>query len=195
MIISDFVGKFNNTQQVLTSFATAQLSDINTSTLKKDTFHLFVVTAFFNGAMTQLGKQSTLPKQLQNKYLHDLICSHFKLPRHNAEGLVSSISRMMRKYYFLENIHNEGHAAAEKWLNSDTIVCGELATLLHNYKDYTMLDMNSAGLKEGVASNQPPLNSPLGAVENKQRIAHKPAVLLILISFIMSLAYYWYYFL
>jgi len=193
MIVSDLIGKFNNTQAVLTSFATAQLTDINTITLKNNTFNLFVVTAFFNGAMTQLGKQSTLPAQLQNKYLHDIICDNFKLPRHNAEGLVSSIARMMRKYYFLENIYNEGHAAAEKWLNSDTLTCNELATLLHSYQGFTMLDMKSAGLKEDYSPNQPPSDSPLNAIRSKKRPFYKHVALLVLTSVILSAAYYWYY--
>ncbi|NOZ54559.1 MAG: hypothetical protein GXP08_15740 [Gammaproteobacteria bacterium] len=193
MITRNFAGNINNTQKILTSFATAQLTNIDTVTVKDNTFNLFVITTFFNGAMTQLGKQSTLPKQLQYKYLHGIICDNFNLPQHNAEGLVSSISRMMNKYYFLENIYNEGYTAAEKWLNSDTIDCTELGNLLHNYKGFTMLDMNSAGLKEGFNPAQQAMSSPpLKGTKNKKHSFHYSIALVILISVTLSSVYYYF---
>jgi len=147
MAIPHIQSSFNDTQKILMAFARSQLSFIDITSIRKNSFQLFSITAFLYGAINQLGKQSTLPEQLVCNYLHNILCESFGLPRHNAEGLVSSINRMMDKYYLLENIYHEGEAAAEKWLTSDTTECSELKTLLDNYQEFTMLDMNAAGMK------------------------------------------------
>ena len=147
MAIPKVQNSFDDTQKILTSFAKAQLSYIDTGSIKKNSFQFFSITAFLYGAVQQLGKQSTLPVQLVNQYLCSVLCDAFKLPQHNGEGLVSSINRMMEKYYLLENIYHDGEAAAESWLTNDEADCMELKALLDNYQEFTMLDMNAAGMK------------------------------------------------
>ena len=155
MGIPHIQNSFDDTQKILMSFARAQLSYIEAKAIKKNSFQLFSITAFLYGAVNQLGKQSTLPDQLIRNYLHNVLCEAFDLPRHNAEGLVSSINRMMDKYYLLENIYHEGEAAAERWLTNDNADCSELKTLLENYQEFTMLDMNAAGMKSNTPSFVP----------------------------------------
>lgn len=140
----------DDNQKILMSFARNQLSHIAPNAIKKNSFQLFLITAFLYGAMRQLGKQSTLPQHLITHYLHKILIETFSLPAHNAEGLVSSISRMMQKYYLLENIYFEGESAAEQWLVNDESECAELKILLDRYENFTMLDMNAAGMKSDV---------------------------------------------
>jgi len=150
MAIPKVQNSFDDTQKILTSFAKAQLSYIDTGSIKKNSFQFFSITAFLYGAVQQLGKQSTLPVQLVNQYLCSVLCDTFKLPQHNGEGLVSSINRMMEKYYLLENIYHDGEAAAERWLTNDEADCMELKALLDNYQEFTMMDMNAAGMKSDI---------------------------------------------
>jgi hypothetical protein len=147
MAIPKVKNNFDDTQKILTSFARAQLSHIDTASIKKNSFQFFAIAAFLYGAVQQLGKQSTLPQQLMNKYLCNVMCDAFQLPQHSGEGLVSSTNRMMEKYYLLENIYHDGEAAAERWLTNDDADCSELKALLDNYQEFTMLDMNAAGMK------------------------------------------------
>ncbi|WP_455208232.1 hypothetical protein [Kaarinaea lacus] len=147
MAIPKIKNSFDDTQKILMSFTKAQLSYIDNRSVKKNSFQFFAITAFIYGAVQQLGKQSTLPLQLVNQYLCNVLCDVFSLPQHNGEGLVSSISRMMEKYYLLENIFHEGESAAERWLTHDDADCMDLKTLLDTYQEFTMLDMNAAGMK------------------------------------------------
>ena len=93
MAIPKIQNSFDDTQKILTSFARAQLSYIDTGSIKKNSFQFFSITAFLYGAVQQLGKQSTLPVQLVNQYLCNVLCDAFKLPQPNGEGLFSSINR------------------------------------------------------------------------------------------------------
>jgi len=137
----------NETQNLLASFANSQLSNIDATSIKKNSFQLFSITAFLYGALTQLGKQSTLSDQVISNIMHNVLSAAFKIPQHNSEGLVNSIQRMMDKYYLLENIYREGESAAERWLTSDSAECLDLKSLLDQYQEFTLLDMNSAGMK------------------------------------------------
>ncbi len=150
MAIPKVQNRFDETQRILMSFAKAQLSFVDSDSIKKNSFQFFAISAFLYGAVQQLGKQSTLPNQLVNQYLCNVLCDAFKLPQHNGEGLVSSIGRMMEKYYLLENIYREGEAAAEGWLTNDEADCMELKELLDNYREFTMMDMNAAGMKSNI---------------------------------------------
>jgi hypothetical protein len=152
----------DNTQKLLTSFAHAQLSPIDPKSIKQNSFQLFAIAAFLYGAISQLGKQSTLPENLVREYLHNILCDEFGLPRHNIEGLVSSISRMMEEYYLLENIFHEGEASAEVWLTKDDADCMELKTLLDNYREFTLMDMKAAGMKSGSHQYSQYQQEPLG---------------------------------
>ena len=147
MAIAKIQSPIDNTQKLLTSFAHAQLTPINPKSVKQNSFPLFAITAFLYGAISQLGKQSTLSEHLIREYLHTILCEEFGLPRHNIEGLVSSINRMMENYYLLENIYHEGEASAEVWLTKDDADCLELKSLLDNYRDFTLMDMKAAGMK------------------------------------------------
>ena len=162
MAIAEIHQPVDNTQKLLTSFAHAQLSPIDTKSIKQNSFQLFAIAAFLYGAISQLGKQSTLADNLIREYLHNILCDEFGLPRHNIEGLVSSISRMMDEYYLLENIFHEGEAAAEHWLTKDDADCMELKILLDSYSDFTLMDMKAAGMKSGITTQQPQYqqNSP-----------------------------------
>jgi hypothetical protein len=140
----------DDNQKILMSFAKQQLSHIDPKAIKKNSFQFFLITAFLYGAIHQLGKQSTLPQHMINHYLHKILIDTFALPVHNAEGLVSSINRMMKKYYLLENIYFDGESAAEQWLINEESECTELTTLLERYDNFTMLDMNAAGMKSDV---------------------------------------------
>lgn len=142
----------DNTQKLLSSFAHAQLSPIDPKSIKQNSFQLFAIAAFLYGAINQLGKQSTLPEHLIHDYLHNILCNEFGLPRHNVEGLVSSINRMMEKYYLLDNIYHEGESAAEIWLTNDNADCSELSKLLESYNDFTLMDMKAAGMKSNEMS-------------------------------------------
>ena len=155
----------DNTQKLLTTFAHTQLSPIDPKTIKQNSFQLFAITAFLYGAISQLGKQSTLPEHLIRDYLHNILCDEFGLPRHNIEGLVSSISRMMEEYYLLENIFHEGESAAENWLTNDDADCSELKALLDSYHDFTLMDMKAAGMKSGSLPQQ--RQSPLQATNDE----------------------------
>lgn len=160
----------DDTQKILMSFARTQLSHIDPKSIKKNSFELFSITAFLYGAIHQLGKQSTLPEQLINHYLHKVLIETFSLPAHNAEGLVSSIHRMMKKYYLLENIYLEGESAAEQWLVNEHCQCTELKQLLDTYSEFTLMDMNAAGMKsdapaaERRAQIKPPVDKPSSAM-------------------------------
>ena len=152
MAIAKIQVPVDNTQKLLSSFAHAQLSAIDPKSIKQNSFQLFAIAAFLYGAISQLGKQSTLPEHLVHDYLHNILCNEFGLPRHNIEGLVSSISRMMEKYYLLDNIYHEGEAAAELWLTDENADCTELEKLLNSYNDFTLMDMKAAGMKSGEMS-------------------------------------------
>ena len=147
MAIAKIQSPVDNTQKLLSSFAHAQLAPINPKSIKQNSFQLFAITAFLYGAVSQLGKQSTLSENLVREYLHTILCDEFGLPRHNIEGLVSSIKRMMENYYLLENIYHEGEASAEVWLTNDHADCQELKTLADHYRDFTLMDMKAAGMK------------------------------------------------
>lgn len=159
MAIAEIQQPVDNTQKLLTSFARAQLSSIDAKTIKQNSFQLFAIAAFLYGAISQLGKQSTLPEQLIREYLHNILCEEFGLPRHNIEGLVSSINRMMEEYYLLENIYHEGESAAENWLTNDDADCLELKRLLDSYSDFTLMDMKAAGMKTSAAIQTPSATS------------------------------------
>lgn len=154
MAIAEIKQPVDNTQKLLTSFAHSQLSPIDAKSIKQNSFQLFAIAAFLYGAISQLGKQSTLPDTLIREYLHNILCEEFGLPRHNIEGLVSSINRMMNEYYLLENIFHEGEAAAENWLTNDDADCMELKILLDSYSDFTLMDMKAAGMKSSVETHQ-----------------------------------------
>lgn len=141
---------FVDHQKILGSFANAQLDEFDTQSAKHNQFFLFAITSFLHGATNQLGKQSNLPTPLQQKYLQNLLCEIFSLPRHSAEGLLSSVERMMGNYYLLENIYQEGESAAEKWLNSEVSECHELRELMNHYSDFTLMDMKAAGMKPAI---------------------------------------------
>ena len=162
MAIAEIQQPVDSTQKLLTAFARAQLSAIDAKSIKQNSFPLFAIAAFLYGAISQLGKQSTLPEQLIREYLHNILCDEFGLPRHNIEGLVSSINRMMDEYYLLENIYHEGEGAAENWLTNDDADCLELKILLDSYKDFTLMDMKAAGMKtiNGAPSTQFSHNTP-----------------------------------
>ena len=147
MAIAKIQSPVDNTQKLLSSFAHAQLSPINPKSIKQNSFQLFAITAFLYGAISRLGKQSTLSEHLIQEYLNTILCDEFGLPRHNIEGLISSINRMMENYYLLENIFHEGEASAEVWLTNDDADCLELKTLLDNYREFTLMDMKAAGMK------------------------------------------------
>ena len=142
----------DNSQKILSSFAHNQLSYIDPKSIKQNSFQLFAIAAFLYGAISQLGKQSTLSDQQIKDYLHVILCDELGLPRHNIEGLVSSINRMMDKYYLLENIYHEGESSAEQWLTNDDTDCSELKALMENYKDFTLMDMKAAGMKSGATA-------------------------------------------
>lgn len=178
----------DNTQKLLTTFAHAQLSPIDPKTIKQNSFQLFAITAFLYGAISQLGKQSTLPENLIREYLHNILCDEFGLPRHNIEGLVSSISRMMEEYYLLENIFHEGEASAEVWLTNDDADCMELKKLLDNYQDFTLMDMKAAGMKSG--SN--PAQFQKQAMDNSKTSVW-PMLLTGLVAFGIVLTFLYYY--
>jgi len=147
MAIAQAHNRLNDTQNLLVSFANSQLSHIDTPSIKKNSFQIFSITAFLYGALNQLGKQSTLSEQIITEIMHNVLCEAFKIPQYNSEGLVNSIHRMMDKYYLLENIYHAGESAAERWLTSDSADCLDLKNLLAQYQDFTLLDMNSAGMK------------------------------------------------
>lgn len=188
MAIPKVKNSFDDTQKILTSFAKAQLSHIDTASIKKNSFQFFAIAAFLYGAVQQLGKQSTLPQQLMNKYLSNVMCDAFALPQHSGEGLVSSTNRMMEKYYLLENIYHDGEAAAERWLTNDDADCSELKSLLENYQEFTMLDMNAAGMK----SNSPAFNTQQAAdtASGKSSLTSKLTLILIVTGTLLSAAYF-----
>ncbi|WP_455222301.1 hypothetical protein [Kaarinaea lacus] len=188
MAIPKVKNNFDDTQKILTSFAKSQLSYIDTGSIKKNSFQFFAVTAFLYGAVQQLGKQSTVPIQLVNKYLCNVVCDAFKLPQHSGEGLVSSINRMMEKYYLLENIYHDGEAAAERWLTHDDADCAELKALLDNYQEFTLMDMNAAGMK----SNTPQFNAQSVAepVGKKPSLAGRMLLALFVMGALLGAAYF-----
>jgi hypothetical protein len=188
MAIPKVQNSFDDTQKILTSFAKAQLSHIDTGSIKKNSFQFFSITAFLYGAVQQLGKQSTLPLQLVNQYLCNVLCDAFRLPQHNGEGLVSSINRMMEKYYLLENIYHDGESAAERWLTNDEADCMELKALLENYQEFTMMDMNAAGMK----SNSPEIKSQYvsAPANGKSSSANKMVITIIVIGAMLGAAYF-----
>ena len=188
MAIPKVKNNFDDTQKILTSFAKAQLSYIDTGAIKKNSFQFFSIAAFLYGAVQQLGKQSTLPIQLVNQYLCNVLCDAFKLPQHNGEGLVSSISRMMEKYYLLENIYHDGEAAAERWLTNDEADCMELKALLDNYQEFTMMDMNAAGMK----SDTPEFHTQYvsDSASGKSSSANKMVITIIVIGAMLGAAYF-----
>ena len=188
MGIPHIQNNFNDTQKILMSFARAQLSHIDVASIKKNSFQLFSITAFLYGAINQLGKQSTLPSQLIGNYLHNVLCESFALPRHNAEGLVSSINRMMDKYYLLENIYHEGEAAAERWLTNDQADCSELKVLLDNYQEFTMLDMNAAGMKSQNPAILP--NAEQAAPDDGNTTAHTILGIFTAVALVISALYF-----
>jgi hypothetical protein len=149
MAIANAHQPVDNSQKILSSFAHNQLSYIDPKSIKQNSFQLFAIAAFLYGAISQLGKQSTLSDQQIKDYLHAILCEELGLPRHNIEGLVSSINRMMDKYYLLENIYHEGEASAEQWLTNDDADCSELKVLMESYIDFTLMDMKAAGMKSG----------------------------------------------
>lgn len=189
MAIPKVKNSFDDTQKILTSFAKSQLSHIDTGLIKKNSFQFFAVAAFLYGAVQQLGKQSTVPVQLVNNYLCNVMCEAFNLPRHSGEGLVSSINRMMEKYYLLENIFHDGEAAAERWLTNDDADCAELKGLLDNYQEFTLMDMNAAGMK----SNSPEVKSQYAAepVSAKSSSASKVLLTLVVMGTLLGAAYYY----
>lgn len=142
----------DNSQKILSSFAHTQLSYIDSKSIKQNSFQLFAIAAFLYGSIRQLGKQSTLSDVQIRDYLHAILCEELGLPKHNIEGLVSSINRMMENYYLLENIFHEGESAAEQWLTNDDADCSELKVLLESYKEFTLMDMKAAGMKSEAAS-------------------------------------------
>lgn len=181
----------DDTQKILMSFARAQLSHIDTKSIKKNSFELFSITAFLYGAIHQLGKQSTLPEQLINHYLHKILIETFLLPAHNAEGLVSSIHRMMQKYYLLENIYFEGESAAEKWLVDENCECTELKRLLESYDDFTLMDMNAAGMKSETPSfDRQPAATP--AAKNSSSV-FKILTTIAVLALLSGAAYFFYF--
>ncbi|MGD8566593.1 MAG: hypothetical protein PVJ39_00710 [Gammaproteobacteria bacterium] len=181
----------DDNQKILMSFARQQLSHIESNSIKKNSFQLFLITAFLYGAIQQLGKQSTLPKHLSNHYLHKILIETFSLPPHNAEGLVSSINRMMKKYYLLENIYFDGESAAEQWLVNDECECTELKTLLDRYENFTMLDMNAAGMKSDVpAFDQPQDRDPTPDTNGSSGGTLKFVVALIALAALAGVAYF-----
>lgn len=188
MAIPKIQNSFDDTQKILTSFAKAQLSYVDTGSIKKNSFQFFSITAFLYGAVQQLGKQSTLPVQLVNQYLCNVLCDAFKLPQHNGEGLVSSINRMMEKYYLLENIYHDGEAAAERWLTNDEADCMDLKTLLDNYQEFTMMDMNAAGMKSDTPEFKPQYVP--GPASEKSSSGNKMLITIIVIGAILSAAYF-----
>ncbi|HEY5603416.1 MAG TPA: hypothetical protein VIM41_09920 [Gammaproteobacteria bacterium] len=187
MAIPNIKSDFDDTQKILLSFAKAQLSNIDTARIKKNSFQFFAITAFLYGAVQQLGKQSTLPVQLVNKYLCSVLCDAFRLPQYNGEGLVSSINRMMEEYYLLENIYREGEAAAERWLTHDEADCAELKTLLGNYQEFTMLDMSAAGMKSGSMKSNSPYTADTSG--GKSSLAGRIMITLIVIGVLAGVAY------
>jgi len=188
MAIPKVKNSFDDTQKILTSFAKAQLSYVDTTSIKKNSFQFFAIAAFLYGAVQQLGKQSTVPVQLVNKYLCNVMCDAFKLPQHSGEGLVSSTNRMMEKYYLLENIYHDGEAAAERWLTNDDADCAELKALLDNYQEFTLMDMNAAGMK----SNTPELNAQYSAKSTsvKSSIASRMMLTVIVMGALLGVAYF-----
>jgi hypothetical protein len=188
MAIPKVKNSFDDTQKILTSFAKAQLSYVDTASIKKNSFQFFAIAAFLYGAVQQLGKQSTVPAQLVNKYLCNVMCDAFKLPQHSGEGLVSSTNRMMEKYYLLENIYHEGEAAAERWLTNDDADCAELKALLDNYQEFTLMDMNAAGMK----SNTPELKAQYVATptSGKSSIASRMMLTVIVMGALLGVAYF-----
>ena len=188
MAIPKIQNSFDDTQRILTSFAKAQLSYIDTGSIKKNSFQFFSITAFLYGAVQQLGKQSTLPIQLVNQYLCNVLCDAFKLPQHNGEGLVSSINRMMEKYYLLENIYHDGEAAAERWLTNDEADCMDLKLLLDNYQEFTMMDMNAAGMK----SNTPEFKAQHASITGSAKTpsGNRMLITIIVIGAMLGAAYF-----
>jgi len=188
MAIANIQVPSDNTQKLLSSFAHAQLSPIDPKSIKQNSFQLFAIAAFLLGAISQLGKQSTLPEQLIHDYLHNILCNEFGLPRHNVEGLVSSIHRMMEKYYLLENIYHEGETSAETWLTNDDADCLELSALMNNYRDFTLMDMKAAGLKTAeLSQDNKHLQNNLSRTKNLW-----PAMIIGTIAFgsVLTLLYY-----
>jgi hypothetical protein len=186
MAIPRVKNNFDETQKILQSFSKIQLSHIDTASIKKNSFQFFSITAFLYGAIQQLGKQSTLPAQLVNKYLCNVLCDAFNLPQYNGEGLVSSINRMMKEYYLLENIYHEGEAAAERWLTNDEADCMELKTLLGNYQEFTMLDMKAAGMK----SNTPEFKSAYVAETAGSPLAARTLIGIVVMAALLGVAYF-----
>jgi len=189
MAIPKVKNSFDATQKIFTSFAKSQLSYIDTGSIKKNSFQFFAVAAFLYGAVQQLGKQSTVPVQLVNNYLCNVMCEAFNLPRHSGEGLVSSISRMMEKYYLLENIFHDGEAAAERWLTNDDADCADLKGLLDSYQEFTLMDMNAAGMK----SSSPEYNSQYAEepVNTKSSSVSKVLLILIVMGALLGAAYFY----
>ena len=59
MAIPIVQNRFDDTQKILMSFAKEQLSYIDTSSIKKNSFQFFSITAFLYGAVQQLGVMAT----------------------------------------------------------------------------------------------------------------------------------------
>jgi hypothetical protein len=139
---------------MIDSFAQSQFSQIKTALIRESTFLELAVCAYFCGAESLLLRQSGAGAQSSRKQLISLISRICHLSERNASGLIDSVERLAARYFLIENIVEQGAAAADQWLNCEETNREVLKELFARYKNLSMFDLGIEGVNEKHEASQ-----------------------------------------
>lgn len=175
-------------------FAQSQLAQIKYHIIRESTFLELAVCAFFCGAEKQLRKQSGSQEQHSHMQLVALISRIANLSERNAGGLIDAVENLAGKYYLIENIIEQGTAAADVWLNCETEERQALKDIVAKYQNLSMFDLGIEGVNETHQARQRELYAEVDQSVGRLR----RRVLLLLLAFtgvsaVVALAMYYFW--
>ena len=139
---------------VIDRFAQLHLMQIKYHVVRESSFLELAVCAFFSGAGELLSKQAGIKPQQSRAQLVMLIRQICNLSERNADGLIDTVDRLSDKYALIENIINQGTAAADQWLNCEDVDGQALSGIVNKYKNLSMFDLGIEGVNNTHAASQ-----------------------------------------
>ncbi|NOX76659.1 MAG: hypothetical protein GXP17_08655 [Gammaproteobacteria bacterium] len=136
----------------LHTFSRHQLAGMRAGDITNVTTHQILTTAFFTGATIHLAAADKQPKSVYLPVLRQFLARTFDLNEERAAGLLESNARMYKRYTLVDRVYHEGWKTAQDWRQENGATQSVLKTLLREFQDLSMSDLNIEGVKEEQAT-------------------------------------------
>lgn len=125
------------------------------------TVGLLAVAAFFSGASEALaGRDAGKGDPGMRSALRSLMMRSFGLDEGNADGLIVSVARLIRRYRYLEEARNSGARAAHAWLAAPDEAAVQLRAFFAAYPPVSMAELGRYGMSPEPLPEAGPAASP-----------------------------------